>query len=448
MSSSLVFGAINSILKFSQEKSSFLWENSVFLQNIDKLILASILLVFGLSTFASSDTIGYVALITLFLTVIKIFLKKDEKIEPKFFEIALLFYFLIVVISVFGSSLYMLSVKGFLKTLTYLGFYFSCVQYFKHNINRIWLALGVIGAGVGIESILGLFQNFSQVGEISTWQDVSNLNPEDVMTRVYGTLKPLNPNLFGGYLVAGIPALVGFCAHKFASKNLKTTLVSVTLSLISVIALFLTGCRGAYIGLFAMILMLFVIGSKMILAKNSASITKLYYGIIAALVGFATLIVFSVSQIRTRILSIFAMRADSSTSFRMNVYQSSIEMFKDNWLLGIGVGNQNFREIYGLYMKTGFDALSAYSVFLEIAVESGIFALIAFLIFLVALFYSGLKFVFTNSNLQSTIIVLTALTSIIGIMAHGLVDTVFFRPQIQFIFWMMVAIISVNSSRD
>jgi hypothetical protein len=45
-------------------------------------------------------------------------------------------------------------------------------------------------------------------------------------------------------------------------------------------------------------------------------------------------------------------------------------MFKDNWLLGIGVGNQNFREIYGLYMKTGFDALSAYNIYLETAVES------------------------------------------------------------------------------
>ena len=29
-------------------------------------------------------------------------------------------------------------------------------------------------------------------------------------------------------------------------------------------------------------------------------------------------------------------------------------------------------------MKTGFDALSAYNIYLEIAVESGIFALIAF----------------------------------------------------------------------
>ena len=34
------------------------------------------------------------------------------------------------------------------------------------------------------------------------------------------------------------------------------------------------------------------------------------------------------------------------------MYNSCVNMFKDNWLLGIGVGNKNFREIYGLYMKT------------------------------------------------------------------------------------------------
>ena len=90
-------------------------------------------------------------------------------------------------------------------------------------------------------------------------------------------------------------------------------------------------------------------------------------------------------------MSIFAMRNDSSNSFRFNVYNSAIQMFKDNWLLGIGVGNKNFREIYGLYMKTGFDALSAYNIYLEIAVESGIFALIAFLGFLFTLIKRAIR---------------------------------------------------------
>lgn len=105
-----------------------------------------------------------------------------------------------------------------------------------------------------------------------------------------------------------------------------------------------------------------------------------------------------VSALRLRFLSIFAMRNDSSNSFRFNVYHSAVQMFKDNWLLGIGVGNKNFREIYGLYMKTGFDALSAYNIYLETAVESGIFALIAFLGFLFTLSKDAVSFILNSTD--------------------------------------------------
>ena len=148
-----------------------------------------------------------------------------------------------------------------------------------------------------------------------------------------------------------------------------------------------------------------------------------------------------INSIRMRFLSIFAMRNDSSNSFRFNVYHSSIEMFKDNWLLGIGVGNKNFREIYGLYMKTGFDALSAYNIYLETAVESGIFALIAFLGFILKLCIDSIKYILTSKNITNIIFVSACLISICSALFHGLVDTIYFRPQLQFIFWTFTAII-------
>ena len=117
-------------------------------------------------------------------------------------------------------------------------------------------------------------------------------------------------------------------------------------------------------------------------------------------------------------------------------------MLKDNWLLGIGVGNKNFREIYGLYMRTGFDALSSYNIFLETAVESGIFALIAFLGFIITMLKQGINYILKADNTENIIFVSVAVVSISAMMIHGLVDTVFFRPQIQFIFWTMAAILS------
>ena len=93
-------------------------------------------------------------------------------------------------------------------------------------------------------------------------------------------------------------------------------------------------------------------------------------------------------------------------------------------------------------MKTGFDALSAYNIYLETAVESGIFALLSFISFLGVNIYKAVRFVL-NDKTTDKIFVHTALISIIGVLSHGMVDTVFFRPQIQFTFWIMVGILRV-----
>lgn len=426
----------SNLIRFTQEKTQYLYENSLFLQNIDKLIFASVIAVFLSSTVMSSDVIGFIALITVFLTIVKILTKPHEKLDCKNFELWLLAYFMIVIISLAGSTLFHLSLKGFFKTFTYLAFYFSMVQYLKSNRNKLPYVLAAIGICVSFEAVAGFLQNFAHVDEISTWQDVSKLNPEEVMTRVYGTLKPYNPNLLGGYFVAGIPSLYALAAYYFAGKKLKFSLTALAFALLSTITLFLTGCRGSYIGMMVILISMFAVSAKYLWNNYK----QIYLTAVGSVIAFGTAAVLFVSSLRARVLSIFAMRQDSSNSFRFNVYHSSVEMFKDNWLLGIGVGNQNFREIYGLYMKTGFDALSAYNIFLEIAVESGIFALIAFMGFLITLIKNSINFIIKSTDTKAVIIASAAIISIIAVCIHGLVDTVFFRPQIQFIFWTMVAV--------
>ena len=211
------------------------------------------------------------------------------------------------------------------------------------------------------------------------------------------------------------------------------------LSLVCIYAILQTGCRGAYLAMMLIIACVFLVSAKFFW-KNYK---KIYISLISVFTVLFFMAIAFVGALRHRFLSIFAMRNDSSNSFRFNVYYSSLEMFKDNWLLGIGVGNKNFREIYGLYMKTGFDALSAYNVFLEIAVESGIFALITFLGFLVELIKDSIRFILKSVDNEQVIFVSVSIISILAVMFHGFVDTVFFRPQIQFLFWTFVAVISV-----
>lgn len=434
----------NKILSFSQNKLVNLYENSLFLQNIDKFILLFICMTFLGSTFMQSDSIGFFSLIVLFLTTLKLFVKKGEEISFKDFEIWLIAYFMIVVISLFGSTLFSLSLKGFFKTFLYVGFYFSVVQYLKTNRNHIkWLFLA-IGLSVCAESLVGFLQSFLHLEEISTWQDTTGLNPEDVISRVYGTLKPLNPNLFGGYLVCGFPVILGSVFYFIFKKHLKCALVAGVATLVGIYTIFQTGCRGAYLALLLILGCTFLISAKFFWNTYK----KMYVTIISSVMCLFFVAIICVSSIRHRFLSIFAMRNDSSNSFRFNVYHSSVEMFRDNWLLGIGVGNKNFREIYGLYMKTGFDALSAYNIYLETAVESGIFALISFLGFLITLSVRAVQYILNSENTENIIYLSAAIVAIWAVMFHGLVDTIYFRPQLQFMFWTFVAVISTVLTKN
>lgn len=418
----------------------FLYKNSYLLQNIDFfifLLLAGTLLA---SLTMSSGVIGLGALAIAGLTLVKLLTTPNAKIKMSAAEWCLIIYFLIVFISLCGSTLFGLSLKGFLKTLTYILFYFSVAQLFKSNFKYGIATLFVIAAGVFFESGIAFLQNFTHVQAIAGWQDVTNLNPEQVMTRVYGTLQPYNPNLFGGYLVVGLPACLGLTFWFVAKRFYKLALLFFVGTGAGVLSLVFTGCRGAYVAFLAMTIAVLAISLKFFWANYK----KIYLAVVGAGAMLSSALILASTSLRARILSIFAMRQDSSNSFRFNVYQSSWQMFKDNWLLGIGVGNKNFREIYGLYMKTGFDALSAYNIYLELAVESGIFALIAFLAYLGMQIFNAVKYILTSKDVSNIVLISAAFVSLIGVMAHGMVDTVFFRPQIQIVFWVMMAVIAAR----
>lgn len=429
---------VNFILSKIQNIFKPAYEKSFVLKKIDLFIGANIFLLIFFSTCAQSDNIGYFALAAIFLTIIKLLTKPKEGFSLSSGDKFLLLYFLFVLISLAGSSLFVLSLKGFFKTLTYLGFYISFIHYLKDNkkmLKYILLAFAICAFG---EAFIGIHQNFLSVSEISGWQDMTRLNPEEVMTRVYGTLKPYNPNLFGGYMLAILPATLAAVFLPVKNRHYKTALFGIAGFAIAVLTIILTGCRGAYIALFIELVLIGLFTYRML-----KPFYRRIFGIFAAIMsGIAFFVVVILPPLRARIFSIFAFRGDSSNSFRFNVYNSCIQMFKDNWLLGIGCGNQNFREIYGLYMKTGFDALSAYNIYLETAVESGIFALAAFLAFLYCNISKGVKYIIKRCNIKS-IYLMIAVVSLAGMLVHGFVDTVFFRPQIQFVFWIMVGIIRV-----
>ena len=128
---------INKVLNVLHKYTSKVYENSVILKQTDNIIFVAILITFFLSAFACSDIIGYCAIIISLLTVVRIIFIPDDKLEPKTFELFLLAYFMVLLIALAGSSLFHLSLKGFVKTFIYLTFYLSVVHHLKYNKKHI-----------------------------------------------------------------------------------------------------------------------------------------------------------------------------------------------------------------------------------------------------------------------------------------------------------------------
>ena len=82
------------------------------------------------------------------------------------------------------------------------------------------------------------------------------------------------------------------------------------------------------------------------------------------------------------------------------------------------------------------------------AVESGIFALIAYLMFIGTLLSSGIKCFINSKNFNYKILLFVSIISIIAVMVHGFFDTIYFRPQVQFIFWTMAAVLTVLTREE
>jgi len=446
---SLILDKINALLEKPQNFFSGLLNNSVIAKNIDEITFALVALLLILSTFCETNILGAIALAVMAVAFIRLIITKGEKIELSNADGALIIFFLFLIFSTYNSTEPAFSVEGLAKYVIYTGYYFSIVPMFRKRRRKVLLIVLLIGGLCTLESFYALLQS-KTVMEGATWQDMSYINPEDAISRIYGTLKPFNPNLLAGYLVSCLPAVIGITLLTIEKRHRKSFFIALTSVLISLLAVFQTGCRGAYLAVMAIMLGFMLISYRIVFYDFAAfkQFKKLWINFTSAIVAIGALALVCMPKILHRLMSVFLLRGDSSTSFRMNVYQSSWRMFTDNPFFGIGPGNHTFREIYGYYMLTGFDALAAYSVPLEIAVETGIFGFISFFSFIALLFWNSAKYICQDQSIRGKIYVSICIISVFGLMTHGLFDTVFFRPQIQFVFWTMVAILNGVISRQ
>jgi len=406
--------------------------------------IASLLvaIVLTLAPFVSNALVGILLLATGAFWVLLTLSDETtypQELPPKVTPIHLLvlLYWGITVVATALSPVKNAAATGLGKLTLYLLLFALMARVLQSPRIRSWMITLFLHVSL-IVSIYGLRQWFFGAEALATWVDPES--PSAKLTRVYSYLG--NPNLLAGYL---LPAVALSLAAVFAWQRWLPKALAMTMFVVNSACLVLTFSRGGWIG-FVVLIFVFLV---LLLYWYSVRLPEAWRPwampvLLGGSVGLMVLAVLFVGPVRDRVASIFIGRRDSSNNFRMNVWSSVVEMIRDRPILGIGPGNNAFNKIYPRYMHTRFSALSAYSIFLEVLVETGFIGFSCFLWLLIVTFNQGIQQLSRlrgSANYQGFWLV-GAIAGMVGILSHGLVDTVWYRPEVNTLWWLMVAIIA------
>ena len=176
------------------------------------------------------------------------------------------------------------------------------------------------------------------------------------------------PNVFGVYLINA----VGLRRDQFLAREGKwlSRLLAALVSSVLGLALIMTFSRGAWLGAIAIAIVLV------------ASLQpKLFWLLPPALLVLPLIVP---EAIWNRLLSAGNLN-DSSIKLRFYIWGSSLRMFRDNWLTGIGPGYEPFALHYPPYRFEAVHAIHAHNLPLQQAVEGGVPGLGAFALLAIGL---------------------------------------------------------------
>ncbi len=349
----------------------------------------------------------------------------------------LVLYWLCAGISTVLSPVKPQALNGMIELTLYLIVFALIERTFRSERWQRWI-ITVYLAAAFIVTLYGLRQWIFGAEALATWVDPGSSLVNT--TRVYSYLG--NPNLLSSYL---IPAVSFSLCAMFVWQNWAPKILAGAMFLAHSICIVLTFSRGGWIALVVTL----GISSGFLLYWMLPRLPKFWqtWAFPVLLGGGGALLlvaVLLVPTLRERALSIFASRKDSSNNYRINVWDAVKRMIHDHPLTGIGPGHYAFNKIYPLYQRPKFSALSAYSIYLEHLVEYGILGFTCFIAFLVTIFQQGWVSIHQSrkSSAPAGLWLIAAVSGSAGLLVQGFFDTVWYRPQVFTLWWMMVAIIA------
>lgn len=200
------------------------------------------------------------------------------------------------------------------------------------------------------------------------------------------------------------------------------------------LALYLSKSYGAWLGFFASLVFLWF---QVKLPRR-----RLKYLLIFALF----VICLSLLQVRSEKFGrLFAFGYRTSSATRLEIWQTAVLMIREHPVFGVGLGN--FEAAYRedvpriVFPPLEWLVVKPHNLYLNLWIEMGILGLLAFLALVFLFFRRGLKY-------RADPVVKYALAAMIVLLAHGLVDTPYFKNDLSVLFWVLIGFVLVCQNKN
>lgn len=344
---------------------------------------------------------------------------KDGKINFSRVPVSypLIFYIIVLLFSTLLSVNVSGSIRDLALNITGMFIVFIAMN-FDFEKESVFSIIKMLVIGAFIVSIYGIYQYIVGVPMESGWVDQTQNT--QLKTRIYATFE--NPNVLAEYLVMLIPITVAYIVY---NKNFMKKAIFSIIFLVELLCIGLTYSRGGWLGL--------VISCSVFLVVTNYRF--IFLMIPAALLGLYMM----PSSILQRISTIGSLK-DSSNFYRFNLWQKSVEIIKDFWMSGIGLGYKAFMDITPLYIKNA-NPYHVHNTYLQMMIETGVLGLITFLLLIGSLLKMAFEVFTSKCSKEIRIMIMALVCGIFGVMVHGMAEHVLFNPKIIYGFWFNIAII-------
>ena len=300
------------------------------------------------------------------------------KSVPRYLLIGTGVLLLAMLLSIIGATSLKSSLKEIVKWVELLIVLILGTMYLKTR-RQIWTLIVMMCLAAVSQSFLGFAQNYLNLGPSSFVRDAS--------LRVYGTFD--QPNPFAGYINMTLPIVLSLM---ILGRNWTTRILSGAAVVLLGAVEYMTLSRGGEIAIVVAILFILTVGIwglRKLAAVGGVGFLCIVAAYLAGVIPshYIQPILDKLGLIKISFSSPSA--ADYATAERLAHWVAGINMFLTHPITGVGIGN--YPDVYSAYHITIFvNSLGhAHDYYINIAAETGVIGLAAFLFFLATIFVAG-----------------------------------------------------------